>query len=200
VRTDGLGYERGALNVRVYRVHVDVDQFQSFYLAEGESLRDFEFDGTRRTAWNSPEVFVLYPKLRKGNFFGFPDCVGSWIIDTTVHRKLGWLLEGPAQLLPFLHQGEEFYFVNVTECINALDEKKTEWVYGKTTGEPIRIKGYVFHPSRFSEFALFKIPETCRAEILCTDGLRDPEDEFIHNVKRHGLTGLAFEELWSDGR
>jgi len=90
-----------------------------------------------------------------------------------------------------------FSLFNVTECINCLDQDKTEWEYGETTGKPIRIVSYAFHKDRMSESSIFKIPETANGEILCYDGARDPEDEFKPYVESHGITGLEFTEIWS---
>jgi hypothetical protein len=56
---------------------------------------------------------------------------------------------------------------------------------------------YSFHPDRFSESPLFKIPETCRAQILLVEGFRDPEEEFRYVVEQTGLKGLVVQELWS---
>lgn len=45
---------------------------------------------------------------------------------------------------------------------------------------------------------LFKIPETCNYEVLTCEGLKDPNDEFKGRIEQLGLTGLIFEQLWSD--
>ena len=100
--------------------------------------------------------------------------------------------------MPLTHEGEQFFALNVTECINVLDNESTQWVYGQSTGARIRIEQYAFHADRLTETPLFKIPETSRSEILTVEGLKDPDDEFKSRVEKMGLTGLVFEEIWSD--
>jgi hypothetical protein len=102
------------------------------------------------------------------------------------------------ELLPLPHRGEVFTVLNITECINCLDHNRTRWVLGKSTGARIRIKEYAFHPNRFSESVLFKIPETCKADVLVVEGLPGCEvEEFRYVVEQNGLEGLLFEEIWS---
>src|SRR5262249_27870281 len=106
------------------------------------------------------------------------------------------LLEMSGELLPFSYKGEQFTALNVTECVDALDDCKTKWVYGKGTGAKIRIERYAFSAHRLTETPLFKIPQTCKSEILACEGLKDPDDEFIGRVQRMSLQGLTFEEVW----
>ncbi|MGE5265212.1 MAG: hypothetical protein ACM3S0_17675 [Acidobacteriota bacterium] len=102
------------------------------------------------------------------------------------------------ELLPLPYEGEEYTVRNVLECINCLDQKKTEWVYGQTTGERIEIKKYAFHRNRFSESRIFKIPETSKAEVLVVEWKEDSSDEFKYAVEEAGLRGLLFQTIWED--
>ena len=97
--------------------------------------------------------------------------------------------------LPF--ENEQFALLNVTACVNCLDQDRTEWELGKSTGKRIRIEKYAFHYDRLPESSVFKIPETRRGEILCYEGVKDPEDELKPYVESHGITGLKFTELWA---
>lgn len=108
------------------------------------------------------------------------------------------MFEMAGELLPLKYSGQSYNLVNVLECVNCLDEQKTKWVTGKTTGAKIRIADYHFNKERLSESTIFKIPETALAEILCVEGLKDPADEFKYQVDSRRLKGLRFEELWSD--
>jgi hypothetical protein len=96
------------------------------------------------------------------------------------------------QLFPLPHNGTTYQLLNVTECINCLDTKKSKFY---EDGAPQK---YVFHPNRFSESSIFKIPETAKGEVLLVEGARDPEEEFRALVEKHKLQGVLFEELWSD--
>jgi hypothetical protein len=101
------------------------------------------------------------------------------------------------ECLPLRCGDEELFLVNVTECINVLDERSSK----RDTypdGSPARILEFAFHPRRFTETPLFKIPETCKIDILSVEGLKDAEDEFKGRVEKLGLTGLLFVQLWTD--
>lgn len=88
--------------------------------------------------------------------------------------------------------------LNILQCPNCLDAKGSEWVYGKSTGKPIRITGYSFYRKRFSESTIFKIPEFVRGAVFAIEGIKDPEDEFKHIVEARGLSGLIFQKVWEE--
>lgn len=183
--------------MKIYRIVADVNQYQGFSVDgdqvwQGDTLT---FDCTPKSSkWAAPSVYVLHPKLRRGNFFNL--CPGTLVLDGQATDVLRDMLEMSGEMLPLSCKGEQFTVLNVTDCVNVLDETKTKWVYGKSTGARIRIERYAFHPGRLTETPLFKIPETCKSEILTFEGLKDPDDEFKPRVERLGLKGLIFEEVW----
>src|SRR5205809_1016798 len=72
-----------------------------------------------------------------------------------------------------------FTLVNILNCLNCLDVDKSSWHYKlKTTLPPLR---YAFYPERFrGSPGLFKIPETCRREVLIwIDTELSKDDDFI---------------------
>jgi hypothetical protein len=182
--------------MKIYRVRPDVNDYQ-YFLLEDDSLALSEmltFDGTPvADKWTAPAVYILEPKLRSGNF---PDLFSRAVIvvDEIALETLRGLLEMSGELLPLPHGDKLYHVVNVTGCFNVLDINRTRWRYEK--GRP-PIDHYVFHRKRLTETPLFKIPETCKSEILTCEGLNDPEHEFKGQVERLGLKGLIFDELWS---
>jgi hypothetical protein len=185
--------------MKVFRVIPDVNKFQKLFPRdEGIWATDIlNFDCTPKMPdWMPPAVYVLQPKLKCGNFLGL--CASAFVVDRVAHDALSDLFEMSAELLPIGDASSEQFVVNVTGCFNVLDDANTKWVYGASTGAKIRIERYAFHPSRFTEAPLFKIPETSKVDILTVTGLKDPEDEFKHRVESAGLTGLLFEEIWSN--
>jgi hypothetical protein len=184
--------------ISVYEIRVDVNHYQ-YFLPQEESdwLDRLYMDCTLRSAnWNPPEVYVLYPRLKAGDFYNF----GSELLITSPRATeiLRTHLEIAGELLPIFYQGQQFTLLNVTECINVLDGEKTEWRLDEETGVRIAPKKFVFHRNRFTESTLFKIPETNWGQIYVVEGLLDPEEEFRYVVESHGLEGLLFKEIWND--
>jgi hypothetical protein len=100
--------------------------------------------------------------------------------------------------LPLPFANEDLHVVNVTECINVLDQDRTRWTVGATSGRRLSIESYAFHPDRLTETPLFKIPETAKTEIYTAAGLRNSNDEFKGRAEKFDLKGLIFEEIWSN--
>lgn len=183
--------------MNIYRLRIDVNRFQSFFLERDEvwSLEDLLFDGKHRLeSWSDPGLYVMHPKLKKGNFFGFGDASGTFIVDAKASEKLADLLEMSGELLPFSYKGDVFHVVNVTEVIDVLDEDRMQWVYRKGSGP---VKGYAFHANRLTETPLFKIPQENSTDVFTVEGLKDADDEFKNRVEQSNLSGLIFEKVWS---
>ena len=185
--------------MRVYEVFSIVNEYQYFMIdSDYREAHRYLLDGTPKLAtWEEPPVFIYKPLLKRGNF---ADMWGlfSPALDEHAVDELRELLEMSGELLPLTHQGENWSILNVTECVNMLDDERSKWVYGETTGAKIQIAKYVFHASRVTESPLFKIPEMRKTQILTIEGFKDPEDEFKYRVEQAGLTGLKFKLLWSD--
>lgn len=168
--------------MKVYRIDEDVNHYQYLLPADASvwSTDRLTFDGTPKAEhWVPPEVYVHKPKLKRGNFFG--GIVGCLLHDGTAHEKLADLFAAAGEMLPLPHEGQMFHILNVTECINALNQQHTQW--RASGGVKISIEKYVFHPNRIGESTLFKIPETCRGEVLVAERTGDPEDEFKRGWK-----------------
>jgi len=183
--------------MKIYRVTLDVNNYQSFF-PDDEKIWQTEtlnMDSTSKlSGWIPPKIYILKPKLKRGNFFYF--CAGGLVIDKIACEKLRSFWEMSGELLPLEYKGEEFFLFNTLECINVLDDEKTEWILGKTSGKKIRIDKYVFKENRMTESPIFKIPETVKGEILTFEGMKAPEDEFKYVVEQENLKGLIFEEIW----
>jgi hypothetical protein len=87
--------------------------------------------------------------------------------------------------------------MHLLECVDCVDEEKTKWAT-HTRVKMSQIEEYHFNPSRISGSTLFKLPKLVIP--LTVTGLVDAQYEFRSIVEREGLTGLKFEELWSDSR
>src|SRR5439155_22117620 len=136
----------------VYEVIADSNTFQKL-LPEDESFWKQDgcvFDGRRKGhAWNPPKVYSYNPVLQAGDFWSFGSgCLVATPECTDVVRAQ---FEMSGELLGLPYEGRAFTLPNILECQDCLDPKGSEWVFGRSTGKPIRIKRYSFHKNRFSE-------------------------------------------------
>lgn len=185
--------------MRILRVVEDVNTYQSLSIEDDRLWQgdQLTFDcANKADIWTPPDVYILHPKLKRGHFSHL--CPGALAVHSSAIEALHDLFEQSGELLPLSHKDDKFWVLNVTECVNALDEDMTRWILGSSTGVRIGIEKYSFHSSRLTETPLFKIPQTCRSEILICEGLRDPTDEFKGRIERLGLKGLNFEEIWRE--
>ncbi len=188
--------------MKVFKIKPDFG-FQSFFSSDPNGPESsvpgpFPSGKPMLSTWTPLPMYVHKPMLERGNFAHFWGCSGKLIIDSRVREALGVILAGTCELLPLLpYKGEVFHVMNVLECVDCLDEKKTRWRIGKSTGKKIGIDEYHFAPDRFSKSTLFMLPKG--AAPLTVTGLGAPESEFKTIVEREGLTGLKFEEIWSEG-
>ena len=93
------------------------------------------------------------------------------------------LLEANAEILPVDCQDGEYYLINVTRVIDALDAKRTRFqdYPDGTTG---RILEHAFLLERLSEATIFKLP-IYASEVYVTE-------RFTKAVRDAGLTGFKF--------
>lgn len=77
------------------------------------------------------------------------------------------------EFLPISPEGKDLYVVNVTNVIDCLDHKSSEFRY-HSDGKTIRtIRHYEFMPGMLSGVNIFKIPEAASVKILCTQQFKD---------------------------
>jgi hypothetical protein len=136
---------------------------------------------------------LLDPLAKKGDFLYYDP--GALVVTQQAAKLAAPFFELAGELLPLWCNGNKYSILNVTHCIDALDNSKTIWFTAKD-GSKIEIKDYVFDPEKFGGSSLFKIPETCRGSVLTWEKDRSPELEFKSFIEANGVTGLLFEELW----
>ena len=152
----------------------------------------------RLPSWIPAHLYPDKPMLERGNFahlWGF----GGFVADSRACEALRPILEQSCELLPFLpHEGEIFHKINVLTIIDCLDMRRTKWRTNRATGKRLtEIEEYHFIPELLVEGGLFRLPKRGRT-LLTVTGRAGQEDDFRAIVEREGLTGLKFEELWSE--
>lgn len=184
--------------MKVYEVEPDVDRFQTFLPEERyrNSAADDFFDATPlANKWPRPEVYVLHPKLKVGDFFGFLS-PGTIVATPEAYQKVEFFFDVAGEALPLIYKGREYALLNVLECIDIVDQERAEWLL-IPEGEKAMLTKYAFHENRFTRSSLFKVPETCRGALLTYERSGDPEEEFKAFVEHNKMTGLLFREVWS---
>lgn len=180
--------------VKVYRLRNDVDRYQYFLTNEDSDVMSIVMDcSPRLVSWVPPGVFIYEPLHKPGAMYNFTS--GSPIFSPHATEVLRDFLEMAGELLPLPYEGETYTLLNVTECINCLDQKSSEWRYSPSGEQAGGVKRYIFHPKRFSESLIFKIPETHRGEVLLLD--REDGEGFLDVARAQGLEGFRLDLLWT---
>jgi len=159
--------------------------------------RDFEslrFDGhPRAQSWRPvrmKRLRVSEPgrRLRPSDF---PACSGGdmLIVSEAAREQLGKDLEHYGELLPLACKEANFWALNVTRFVNALDENASQLVRASDTGAVLTIRKLVLMPAKLGEAELFKLPQTPRGLIYATR-------LFADKVQQTGLRGLEFVQVW----
>lgn len=164
--------------MKVYSVQADTTNYRRLLPAD-ESVWDTDmlfFDCEPKAAvWKPPPLYCFNPKKKPGDFVNLR--CGCLIAEPSAMSTIAGCFEMAGELLPLPFEGRVLTLLNVLECVNSLDSDRSEWEM-TAEGERVRLIKYVFHPRRFSESSLFKIPETSRAEVLAVEHECDPETEF----------------------
>lgn len=176
---------------KIFRIREDVHRFA--VLVNDDQSLVFEFDGQRKERWVVPELVQFNRLENRANFMYWR--AGALCFDEVAFDAMGDILEMSGEVLPARLQGEDVYILNVTEICAALDPNASEWRVSSRTGERLSVVRPVFRWDMFSVSTVFKLVDTCRADIYTVTGVTDEEDEFIGRYRARGLTGLEFDLL-----
>jgi hypothetical protein len=187
--------------MKVFEINPDF-AYQTFYTSDpdGPETMDEEYSldgGSKLTTWRSLPIFEADPAQKPvGNFAHCWD--GGFIVDTHASTVLKPVLEKCAELLPLKrYKGRAYYLLNVLNCPDCLDERRTKWRIGKKNKVRFAIDEYQFVPDKLTDSTLFRIPK--HVSLFTVVGRPRANIEFKTMVEREGLTGLKFEEIWSEG-
>ncbi len=152
-----------------------------------------------KAKWKVQDFYIDEPLAPIPNFFHIG--VGAFACDQKARKLAGEPLEMSGEFLPIKIEGQKgkFWIYNCTNCINVVDVKKSKWrKFGPGPNDRM-MERPAFFGSRFGEETIFKIPEDRATVVYCVEFTDDPDDgEFKAVVEQHGLTGLVFEEVWTD--
>jgi hypothetical protein len=156
--------------------------------------------------WKPVRFYIDKSLLPRPDFFAEDT---AWVCNERAMLLAGEAMEMAGEYLPVEIENErgEFKLYHITNCINVLDQEKSQWgtvgpsrLYKSLEGYTYKeLKRPAFRAERFGEETLFKIPENHGVYSYCLERTGDPEDgEFKAAVEHHGLTGLEFKLVWAD--
>ncbi|QIL41652.1 hypothetical protein G7074_21715 [Pedobacter sp. HDW13] len=178
--------------------NIDTDTINTQWVTprvEDKVLDLLTFDcETKYGDFDKVEWYILNPKKKRSNFY--IGMSGTLVFDEEVFdSEIFPLFEMAGEILELkMEKGNVLYALNVMECIDVLNPKKTIWNYYED-GTQGQIRNPVFYSDGYMESSIFKIPETSRAEIFTYSGMKNEDDEFYSLYKKLGFTGLVFEEI-----
>lgn len=94
-------------------------------------------------------------------------------ISSTVAHCAGDYLRLFSELLPLDCPQGEYFAVNVTHTVDALDPESSDIVFFPDGRRFIRIDKYVFLPKRLADAGIFKLPQQLRGPVLLTEQAAD---------------------------
>jgi hypothetical protein len=108
------------------------------------------------------------------------------VIDT-----IGDLLSKYGEILPLsTEDGTELFVLNVTNVLDALDEKRSELTRFRESNRIMRIKKPVFKPAMIANAEIFRLPYRASPTYV--------SQIFVDRVNGVGLEGLEFLSAWSE--
>lgn len=184
--------------MKIYKIKADVNNYQWIVPSNKDDIREklfFECQ-PKKANWQPLDMYVFNPKKKEGNFYSLGG-IGALVFDEKALDAMLTIFEMAGEILPINVEGTALYILNVLDCVNCLDKEKSTWDYYED-GSRGRILSYAFHANRMTEGSIFKIPETCKTEVMIYSDIKDDEEDFMLLYKRYGLTGMIFEEIFSD--
>jgi len=188
------------MSTKVFELIADAVTWQALYLTDDPSKRTRDFDSfnmngrSKAGGWIRPTTYVLEPLKPRPDFAMIYSPCGGFAVQQRVFEdiEVASQLESPvAELLPVIcEDGSEWLWVNVVQCLNVLDHSKSNL-------DPFHYK-FAFRPERFTDSSIFKVPEVASTHIFCWETDDGEMPGFRRFVEDRKLTGLQFEEVWSD--
>jgi uncharacterized protein YwqG len=191
--------------MKVFKVGVNID-YQTFRLSNKSSKFWADYlakHGRIAPFWEKVSLISLTKEPGKINLGigNFARCFRGWrsfLMDAHARAVLAPMLEAENEILPIEpFNGLEFYFLNVIKKLQCLDGKRTIQTIRKE-GDKVEygVAEYQFYPEKLTDSTLF----CCQARgIFTVVGRPNAGVEFKTLVEQKGLTGLTFEEVWSEG-
>lgn len=187
--------------MKVFELRYDLDTYQQLLPAQTDNVLSLACEGLPKAAtWTKPLLYVDNPLLKVPDFW-YTGSPGAVAFDPKkMPLEVYSALEEAGEWLPVrVEDGKDLVVLNVTQVVNALDKERTHW-HRNAKGERMYIEftagSHAFHPERFGESSICKIPENNAVSILCLERSGDKNEEFKAAVEHYQLKGLKFNLFW----
>jgi hypothetical protein len=182
------------LGVANHNEEIDLD------LPNADRLKLFDFSCVARCRdWSLLPFYVINPFMNRcdiapllGNvLWGRTSIFEDPVMYNHIHDS--------GEVLPIKIGSEDGFLLNVLNCCNALNVEESKWRVNPVTQLRGSLQSHAFHRHRLPTSGIFKIPETCKSEILvATQRSNCLEDDFYLWYRHKEYNGLVFNEIWSD--
>lgn len=176
--------------MKIYSVIPDFDHFDTCSLDRGPSI--FRFNGRSvENDWTPLRV----KRYNEGPLGSFISHLGrdAIILEKSAIDKLYPLMRN-VEILPLNCNFGDYWVVNVLDvlrCVN-YDQSNYRTLAGKCADGRPRIYWFdkiAFFPECIEGYHIFKTVD-------CPAGAIYVDDEFVGEVKKHGITGFSFQAVW----
>jgi hypothetical protein len=174
--------------MRVFRVKSDVNNYRWLVpdVPDSDLLTHTTFDCTERfETWEPQRISFLDAAASQGDFAYYAP--GALVSTPTSNRRINEFFEKAGEVLPLWSDGEVYSLLNVTLCVDALNNNETQWF--EVDGRKISIRKHCFQSDCLLNLrsSLFKIPETSTGSVLALEFDGNPEVEFKDFCGRSGI-------------
>jgi hypothetical protein len=159
-------------------------------VTNGDSLK-FRFDGTPRASSWMPVRVARLKVWEDGTALepsDFPAGCG-FVVSRPARELLGSSVEEAGELLPLDCADGEFWTLNVTRLVDALNEESSKISRSKETGRILMIHRHSFRGEHLGP-DIFKLTSDPRGLVYVTE-------TFVNQVKATSLKGLNFKLVWA---
>jgi len=175
--------------MKIWHLGADSNNFDNLAPVDENDWEKFNFDGTSiKCNWSKIKVKTL----QEVQFSDFPSLIpGVPVFSKNALKCLGDLISESVEVLPLLHEKEEFYAINVIRVLDCVDYEKSEYKKFASSGRIMRFTKYEFYKERIINIPIFKIVDEPSKRPFVSDAFRNC-------VLENGLKGFEFKEVWSD--
>ncbi|HTV74158.1 MAG TPA: hypothetical protein VME66_10665, partial [Candidatus Acidoferrales bacterium] len=121
---------------------------------------------------------------------------GCFAVDAVARNALRPILEEAGELLPMVIEGQLFFYFNLMILADCLDYERSEF----DDAQKRFIRKGVFDKANLPATSVFSIPQERLSAFYVSEGLVPYTNDFKKAYEHHGLSGLEFELVWSQGQ